>query len=57
MKAWLSTAPGGPETLKLLEIPAPAARKDEVLVRTHTLIIQDKYQLKPSARSHQAVSW
>jgi NADPH:quinone reductase len=53
MKAWLSTAPGGPETLNLLEIPAPAARKGEVLVRTRavglnfpdTLIIQDKYQL------------
>src|SRR5262249_42368534 len=55
MKAWLSTAPGGPETLNLVEIPAPAARKGEVLVRTRavglnfpdTLIIQDKYQLRP----------
>jgi hypothetical protein len=55
MKAWLSTAPGGPETLNLMEIPAPAAREGEVLVRTRavglnfpdTLIIQDKYQLRP----------
>ena len=34
MKAWLSTAPGGPETLNLVEIPAPTVRKGEVLVRT-----------------------
>jgi NADPH:quinone reductase len=55
MKAWLSTAPGGPETLRLVEIPAPVARKSEVLVRTRAvglnfpdaLIIQDKYQLRP----------
>jgi NADPH:quinone reductase len=55
MKAWLSTAPGGPETLNLVEIPGPAARKGEVLVHTRavglnfpdTLIIQDKYQLRP----------
>jgi NADPH2:quinone reductase len=55
MKAWLSTAPGGPETLTLAEIPAPVAGKGEVLVRTRavglnfpdTLIIQDKYQLRP----------
>jgi NADPH2:quinone reductase len=55
MKAWLSTAPGGPQTLNLMEIPVPAARKGEVLVRTQavglnfpdTLIIRDKYQLRP----------
>jgi NADPH:quinone reductase len=53
MNAWLSAAPGGPETLHLSEIPAPAARKGEVRTRAvglnlpDTLIIQDKYQLWP----------
>ncbi|MCV6583916.1 MAG: NADPH:quinone oxidoreductase family protein, partial [Marinibacterium sp.] len=55
MKAMLSTAPGGPETLEWTELPDPEPRKGELLVRVHaagvnfpdTLIIRDLYQMKP----------
>lgn len=55
MKAMLSTAPGGPETLELTELPTPEPKKGEVLVRVRaaglnfpdTLIIRDMYQMKP----------
>ncbi|MFL6729092.1 MAG: NADPH:quinone oxidoreductase family protein [Sphingomicrobium sp.] len=55
MKALLSHAPGGPETLRLDELPDPAAGPGELLVRVRAcainypdvLIIEDKYQLKP----------
>ena len=55
MKALLSHAPGGPETLRIDEVPAPAAGPGELLVRVRAcainfpdvLIIEDKYQLKP----------
>ena len=55
MKALLSHEPGGPETLKLSELPSPAAGPGELLVRVRAaainypdvLIIEDKYQLKP----------
>ena len=55
MKAILSTAPGGPETLEFKELPDPKPGKGEVLVRVHaagvnypdTLIIRDLYQFKP----------
>jgi NADPH:quinone reductase-like Zn-dependent oxidoreductase len=55
MKALLSHAPGGPETLRIEEVPEPAAGAGELLVRVRacsinfpdTLIIEDKYQLKP----------
>ncbi|WP_109808737.1 NADPH:quinone oxidoreductase family protein [Sphingosinithalassobacter portus] len=55
MKALLSTAPGGPETLKIEELPDPAAGKGEVVVAVKAcsinfpdvLIIEDKYQFKP----------
>jgi NADPH:quinone reductase-like Zn-dependent oxidoreductase len=55
MKALLSYAPGGPETLRLEEIPEPVAGPGELLVRVRAcamnfpdvLIIEDKYQLKP----------
>jgi NADPH2:quinone reductase len=55
MKALLSHAPGGPETLRLEEIPGPSPRAGELLVRLRAcsinfpdvLIIEDKYQLKP----------
>lgn len=55
MKAMLSTAPGGPETLELTELPIPEPKKGEVRVRVHaaglnfpdTLIIRDLYQMKP----------
>jgi len=55
MKALLSIAPGGPETLQLTDVPDPAAGPGELLVGIHAcainypdvLIIEDKYQFKP----------
>ena len=55
MRALLSHAPGGPETLRLEEMPDPAAGPGDLLVRIHAcainypdvLIIEDKYQFKP----------
>lgn len=55
MKAMLSTEAGGPDTLNLTEMPAPAPGAGEVRVAIEaagvnfpdTLIIQDLYQLKP----------
>lgn len=55
MKALLSTAPGGPETLELTELPDPVVKKKHVLVRIRaagvnfpdTLMIRDLYQMKP----------
>jgi NADPH:quinone reductase len=55
VKALLSHAPGGPETLRLDEVPAPVAGPGELLVRVRAaainypdvLIIEDKYQFKP----------
>ena len=55
MKTLLSDAPGGPETLRLAELPDPVAGPGELLVRARAaainypdvLIIEDKYQLKP----------
>ena len=55
MKAMLSTAPGGPETLEWSEIPKPDVAPGQLLVRIHsagvnypdTLIIRDLYQMKP----------
>ena len=55
MKALLSHEPGGPETLRIEELPDPAPGPGELLVRVRAcsinypdvLIIEDKYQLKP----------
>ena len=55
MKALLSTAPGGPETLELTELPDPVAGPGQLLVRVKAcainypdvLIIEDKYQFRP----------
>ena len=55
MRALLSEAPGGPETLQLREIADPRPGAGELLVRVRAaainfpdvLIIEDKYQLKP----------
>ena len=55
MKALLSTAVGGPETLEMREIDAPVAGAGQLLVAVKAcsinfpdvLIIEDKYQIKP----------
>ena len=55
MKALLSIAPGGPETLVLADAPAPVAGPGELLVTVRAcsinfpdvLIIEDKYQHRP----------
>jgi NADPH:quinone reductase len=55
MKALLSTAPGGPETLSFADMPAPQAGAGEVVIDVKAvgvnypdvLIIEDKYQFKP----------
>lgn len=55
MRALLSDAPGGPETLRIAELPDPVAGPGELLVRVRAaainypdvLIIEDKYQFKP----------
>lgn len=55
MKALLSRAPGGPETLELADVAQPIPGPGEVLVRVaacainypDTLIIRDKYQTRP----------
>ena len=55
MRALLSTAPGGPETLALSDVPDPVAGPGQLLVRVKAcainypdvLMIEDKYQFKP----------
>jgi NADPH2:quinone reductase len=55
VKALLSHAPGGPDTLQLEDVAEPAPGAGELLVRVRAcsmnfpdvLIIEDKYQLKP----------
>ena len=55
MKALLSQAPGGPETLQLTEVDDPDAGPGQLVVRVKAcainypdvLIIEDKYQFKP----------
>jgi NADPH:quinone reductase len=55
MKAIVSNAVGGPDTLTVEDIPEPQPAADEVRVRVHacgvnypdSLIIVDKYQFKP----------
>ncbi|HWS75838.1 MAG TPA: NADPH:quinone oxidoreductase family protein [Quisquiliibacterium sp.] len=55
MKAVLCEKFGPPETLAVREVPDPVAGKGQVVIRIHaagvnfpdTLIIEDKYQLKP----------
>jgi len=55
MKALLSRAPGGPETLELAEVDDPVAGPGQLLVRVKAcainypdvLIIEDKYQFRP----------
>lgn len=55
MKALLSVAPGGPETLALTEVPVPDAGQGQLRVRVlacginypDVLVIEDRYQFKP----------
>ena len=55
MRALMSTAPGGPETLELREAPTPEPGRGQARLRVHaagvnfpdTLIIRDLYQFKP----------
>ena len=55
MRALVSLAPGGPETLRIEEIPDPEFGNSQLLVRVRScainfpdvLIIEDKYQLRP----------
>ena len=55
MKALLSHESGGPETLRLTDVPEPEAAAGQLLVRVKAcainypdvLIIEDKYQFKP----------
>ena len=55
MKAIISRAPGGPETLELQDVPEPVAGDGQVLVAIRAiganypdvLIIEDRYQTKP----------
>ena len=55
MKALLSHATGGPDTLRLEDVPDPLAGPGDLLVRVHAaainypdvLIIEDKYQMRP----------
>ena len=56
MRALLSYEPGGPETLRLVEVADPVPGPGQLLVRVRAcainypdvLIIEDKYQLKPT---------
>jgi NADPH:quinone reductase-like Zn-dependent oxidoreductase len=55
MRALLSHEPGGPETLRLSDLPDPVAGAGQLLVRVRAaainypdvLIIEDKYQFRP----------
>ena len=55
MKALLSHEPGGPDTLRIADLPDPKPGPGDLLVRVRAaainypdvLIIEDKYQLKP----------
>ncbi len=55
MKAIVSVAVGGPETLVLRDLPEPVAGSGELLIRVHAcgvnypdaLMLEDKYQFRP----------
>jgi NADPH:quinone reductase-like Zn-dependent oxidoreductase len=55
MRSLMSVAPGGPDTLQLLEVPVPEPGTGEVRLAVRacainypdTLVIEDKYQMRP----------
>lgn len=55
MRSLMSVAPGGPDTLKLLDVPVPEPGTGEVRLAVRacainypdTLVIEDKYQMRP----------
>lgn len=55
MRALVSTRPGGPETLSVMEVPEPVVGPKQILISVRacginypdTLIIEDRYQFKP----------
>lgn len=55
MRSLMSMAPGGPDTLQLLEVPVPEPGTGEVRLAVRacainypdTLVIEDKYQMRP----------
>ena len=63
MRALLSHEPGGPETLRLSEVPDPEPAAGELLVRVRAcsinypdvLITEDKYQIRPPRPNAPAV--
>lgn len=65
MRAWLSHAPGPPESLELVEAPIAPPAKDHVLIAVKAcginyfdyLIIQDRYQLKPPRPFAPGAEW
>lgn len=56
MRALVSTRPGGPDTLAIVELPAPPVGRKQVQISVRacginypdTLIIEDRYQFKPT---------
>jgi NADPH2:quinone reductase len=65
MLAVLARRHGPPETLSIEDLPALEPGPGEVVVAVHaaavnfpdTLIIEDKYQIKPPCRSRPAARW
>lgn len=65
MRAYLSATAGGPESLQLVDLPAPRPSAGEVLIDVKAcgvnyfdfLIIQDLYQLKPPRPFAPGAEW
>lgn len=65
MRAWLSVEAGGPESLVLSDTPTPAPAEGEIVVAVRacginffdSLIIQDRYQLKPPRPFSPGAEW
>ncbi len=57
MRALLSIAPGGPETLKLDDLPDPQPAKGELLVRVRAAGVNAADLLQRAGRFTQAKEW